>query len=216
MPAPAMDFPEEQKRPPASSPAKERGYFSEEESRALGERFVQGVPSAFEEVFLRFRSAVYVIGVLELGDPDEALDIVQETFRRAWTSSKSLVDASRLRSWLFAIARNLCVDFAKRARLKPSPMREALEGRLHSKEEAPLHRVLRMERAHRMHFLLQTVPEQFRLILSLRLFEQRSYQEIAAALGLPLHSVKNAVVRGGRILLEKIRSTPEFWSEGDQ
>ena len=44
----------------------------------------------------------------------------------------------------------------------------------------------------------------------MRLLQERSYEEIAVSLGLPLHAVKNAIARGGRVLVERIRNHPEL------
>jgi len=78
--------------------------------RELAQRFSRRDSVAFEAVFRAFKSAIYAIGVVELGDPNEAEDLVQETFRRAWTAAGSLVEPDKLRPWLYAIARNLCAD----------------------------------------------------------------------------------------------------------
>lgn len=157
-----------------------------------------------------------MIGVLELGDPEEAQDLVQETFRRAWSSARTLAEPDRLRPWLFAIARNLCVDLGKRAQRRPTPVEDIPEWRLReAPKNAPLPRIIRREKTRRVHELLNTVPQQFRVVLALRLLEERSYQEIATALDLPLHGVKNAIARGGRILVEKIRNSPDLMQEGE-
>ena len=71
------------------------------------------------------------------------------------------------------------------------------------------------EKAQRIRQLLASVPESFRQVLALRLLQERSYQEISEILGLPLHGVKNAVARGGRLLVEKLRNSPELDPEGE-
>ena len=69
------------------------------------------------------------------------------------------------------------------------------------------------EHAERIRCLLGTVPEQFRMILGLRLIQGHSYQRVADTLGIPLHSVKTAVGRGGAILYEKIRRSPDLLND---
>ena len=156
-----------------------------------------------------------MIGVLELGDPDEAQDLVQETFRRAWISAPTLAEPARIRQWLFAIARNLCVDISKRSARRPTPVEDFPDWRLiESRRDGPLPSVLRSESCKHIQGLLSTVPDRFREVLALRLIQEQSYQEIAVSLGLPLHGVKNAIARGGRVLYEKIQNHPEFGQEG--
>ena len=93
--------------------------------------------------------------------------------------------------------------------LTASVIASVVEARIKSgAEPAPDSSAMRDEKVRKVHQLLATVPEQFRLVLTMRLIEERSYQEIAGLLGIPLHSVKNSMVRGGRILVDKIRSHP--------
>ncbi len=212
-----MDFSEEsQGREPSRA---NRGTGRELDEAALlelGSRFLNRDRDAFEEVFGCFREAVYVIGILELGDAEEAQDLVQETFRRAWTSAGTLSDPGRLRPWLFAIARNLCVDLAKRSRKRPTPVQEVPEWRLtEDANQAPLSSAIRREKAKRVRALLGSIPEKFQIVLALRLLEEKSYRDISMILGMPLHGVKNAVARGGRLLVEKIRNSPDLHSEGE-
>jgi RNA polymerase sigma-70 factor (ECF subfamily) len=212
-----MSFPEE---PQGDATSRSTGGAGAEPSREnlreLGLGFSRREKTAFEEVFRHFREAVYVIGLLELGDPEEAQDLVQETFRRAWSSARTLSDPERLRPWLFAIARNLCVDLAKRSQRRPTPVQEIPEWRLREKpQSAPLPSMIRQEKANRVQHLLNSVPDRFRMVLAMRLLEERSYQEIAEVLEMPLHGVKNAISRGGRILVEKIRNTPDLSAEGE-
>jgi RNA polymerase sigma-70 factor (ECF subfamily) len=67
---------------------------------------------------------------------------------------------------------------------------------------------VRAEKAQKLQGLLASVPEQFRTVLAMRLLEERGYEEIAGILDVPIHFVKNAIARGGRILVEKIKNHP--------
>ena len=127
------------------------------------------------------------------------------------------MDPGRLRPWLFSIARNLSVDLAKRARRRPTTVRDFPDWRLtQASAETPLPAAIRREAAQRVRDLLHRVPENFRMVLALRLLEGKSYEDIATALDMPLHGVKNAIARGGRLLFEKIRNSPELSWEGEQ
>ena len=203
-----MDFSEK-------SPGQQPSSSSEESSRDLGSRFVRRDPAAFEEVYRRFREAVYVIGVLELGDPEEAQDLVQETFRRAWSAAPTLDDPSRIRSWLLAIARNLCVDLAKKAMRRPRVMQDLSALRVSNPETGPLPDAIRQEKARHVQTLIASIPEKFRLVLAMRMLQEKSYQEIAETLDIPLHGVKNAIARGGRILWEKVQMSPDLDGEDE-
>lgn len=176
--------------------------------RELAQRFSRRDAIAFEAVFRAFRSAIYAIGVVELGDPNEAEDLVQETFRRAWTAAGSLVEPEKLRPWLYAIARNLCADMKESQRRRPQPVEIVPEPPPHGPPSSPFAAAVRAEKAQKLRSLLSSVPEQFRTVLAMRLLEERGYEEIAGILDVPIHFVKNAIARGGRILVEKIRNHP--------
>jgi RNA polymerase sigma-70 factor (ECF subfamily) len=176
--------------------------------RELAQRFSRRDAVAFESVFRAFKSAIYAIGVVELGDPNEAEDLVQETFRRAWTAAGSLVEPDKLRPWLYAIARNLCADMKESQRRRPQPVEIVPEPPPRGPSASPFAAAVRAEKAQKLQSLLDSVPEQFRTVLAMRLLEERGYEEIAGILDVPIHFVKNAIARGGRILVEKIRNHP--------
>lgn len=176
--------------------------------RDLALRFSRRDVVAFEAVFRFFKSAIYAIGVVELGDASEAEDLVQETFRRAWTAAGSLLEPEKLRPWLYAIARNLCADMKESQRRRPQPVETLPEPPPREGPHNPFSEAIRTEKARRIQHLLTTVPEQFRTVLVMRLIEEKSYQEISGILDVPIHFVKNAIARGGRILVEKIRNHP--------
>jgi len=176
--------------------------------RELARRFSRRDVVAFETVFKVFKSAIFAIGIVELGDPSEAEDLVQETFRRAWTAAGSLVEPDKLRPWLYAIARNLCADMKESQRRRPQPMEVVPEPPPRETPSSPFADAVRSEKARKIQHLLGTVPDQFRTVLAMRLIEERSYQKIADILDVPIHFVKNAIARGGRMLVQKIRNHP--------
>lgn len=209
--APTANYSEEFPGPMASRPSMQSDGPAPEE-RELGSRFARRDPEAFEEAFARYREVVYVLGILELGDADEAQDLVQDTFRRAWVGAATLREPDKLRAWLMSIARKQAIDMGRKRSHLPRPT-EHLPERPTPSTDDPLNQAVRQERAQRIQFLLNTVPEQFRMVLGMRLIQGCSYQEVATTLGIPLHSVKNAVGRGGAILYQKIRQSPELMAD---
>jgi RNA polymerase sigma-70 factor (ECF subfamily) len=95
-------------------------------------------------------------------------------------------------------------------RRRPQPVETVPEPPPRDTPASPFAAAVRSEKARKIQLLLGTVPDQFRTVLAMRLIEERSYQEIADILDVPIHFVKNAIARGGRVLVQKIRSHPSL------
>jgi RNA polymerase sigma-70 factor (ECF subfamily) len=174
--------------------------------RELARRFSRRDVVAFETVFRTFKSAIRHRR-RRARDPTEARP-VQETFRRVTAAgSPSSPTAPPL---AYAIARNLCADMKESQRRRPQPVGDGPEPPPRHTPASPFAVAVRSEKARKIQLLLGTVPDQFRTVLAMRLIEERSYQEIADILDVPIHFVKNAIARGGRVLVQKIRSHPSL------
>ena len=73
----------------------------------------RGELSAFEELVTRYEKRVYAIALRSSGSPEDAADITQEVFLRAWRSMKDFRGDSGFATWLFRITMNQCVDYAR-------------------------------------------------------------------------------------------------------
>src|SRR2546430_8573646 len=93
----------------------------------LGE-FQQGDAGAFERLLRRHRSPLYTFFVRMLGDRARAEDLAQETFLRIVKGSAAWEQRARFQTWLYTIARNLCVDAARRDRFRRAESLDAQDG----------------------------------------------------------------------------------------
>ena len=93
----------------------------------LGE-FQQGDAGAFERLLRRHRSPLYTFFVRMLGDRARAEDLAQETFLRIVKGSAAWEHRARFQTWLYTIARNLCVDAARRDRFRRAESLDAQDG----------------------------------------------------------------------------------------
>jgi RNA polymerase sigma-70 factor (ECF subfamily) len=87
--------------------------------------FQQGDASAFERLLRRHRAPLYTFLVRMLGDREQAEDLAQETFLRVVKGAAAWEHRARFQTWLYAIARNLCVDRARRDRFRRSESADA-------------------------------------------------------------------------------------------
>ena len=154
--------------------------------------------SDFEDLYRRYAPDVYRFALYLSGSPAQAEDLASETFVRVWTARDNIRTAS-VKAYLFTIARNLHVDGRRRdARnvelpellLDPSPGPE-----VEAQDKQALDTVLRA---------LQQIPEIDRAALLMRAQDGLPYEEIAAALGIPLASARVKVHRA-RLRLADLR-----------
>ena len=152
----------------------------------------------FEDLYRRYARDVYRFALYLSGSPAQAEDLASETFVRVWTARDNIRTAS-VKAYLFTIARNLHVDGRRRdARnvelpellLDPSPGPD-----VEAEDKQALDTVLRA---------LQQIPEIDRAALLMRAQDGLPYEEIAAALGIPLASAKVKVHRA-RLRLADLR-----------
>lgn len=147
-------------------------------------------------------------------DPQEAEDLVQDTYERALQAYRQLKSPAQCRAWLYRIMHNVFIDACRRKQTLPELL--VLEGRGEGEDDvfstypadtaSPEEEVLRRLSNEEIHRILATLPEDLRTIITLCDFEGFTYSEIAAVLGCPLGTVRSRLARARRALLIKFRS----------
>ena len=161
---------------PATDTAQEQATLS---------RARQGDRQAFGELVCRYQAGVVNVVYRMCGDLPLAEEAAQEAFIRAWLHLASYRPQFSFRSWLYRIAINAALDA-----LRKRPVEAALDGlELASGAEAPEAAVERRERAGQVRRAVLALSPASRAVLVLREYEELSYQEIAAALSIPLGTV---------------------------
>jgi RNA polymerase sigma-70 factor (ECF subfamily) len=168
----------------------------------------QGDRAAFEELVRRTSRLVFARLYLETGDVHRAEDLVQETFLLAFRSVKGLAEAGGFRTWLLKIAQNVAIDAARRdSRLKRTTLRLAESGSLDRvTDRAPQPEEQLSQEELRVHVLavLRSLPEEYRLPLTLRYITGADYDTICTQLGLTNGSLRGLLHRGLKMLRTKL------------
>ena len=86
------------------------------DEQALVRKAAKGNPDAFEQLLLKYQTPVYHLAMRMTGNPDDAADMTQETFLKAWKSLDTFQFNSSFSSWLFRLASNTCLDFLRSAK----------------------------------------------------------------------------------------------------
>jgi RNA polymerase sigma-70 factor (ECF subfamily) len=128
------------------------------------------------------------------GNVADAEDLVQETFLRAYRGFHRFASGTNIKAWLITILERVRIDSLRRAGRAPqlSPLPEEGPAIPAVQEQAPL--ALDLERS------LAAVPEPFKTAVILRDVEELSYEEIAAAVGVPIGTVMSRIHRGRAFL----------------
>ena len=149
-----------------------------------------------------------------LRDATEAEDLAQNVFVQVYRSARRYKPAAKFSTWLFTIARNLCLNEIRRRSRHPAesldqPRAEAEDQPLHQVEDrrvasAPDH-LLHGELEEKIAATLAELPENQRTALLLCRQEELSYEEIAAVLGCSLSATKSLIHRGRETLKAKLK-----------
>jgi RNA polymerase sigma-70 factor (ECF subfamily) len=186
--------------------------WSEPAERELLERFRRGEEAAFEEFFSKYREAVYAVAWKVLGDREEALDVVQEAFLKAYRGAADFRAESGFYAWVRRIAVNLAIDRVRARRGDDSPLEEEIlaeerhaPGAARLAEEDPADQAAGAELGVALAEALESLGPEHRTVLVLHAQEGLSYKEIAREMNCPIGTVMSRLHYARRTLAGKLR-----------
>jgi RNA polymerase sigma-70 factor, ECF subfamily len=152
------------------------------------------------EAYAAHAGELYGFAVRSLGDSGLAEEAVQETFLRAWRAGERFdPQIGSLRTWLFAILRNVVIDLGRARASRPRVADGGIEPSVEPLDEALL--------GWQMEEAMRRIGEQHRRVLVETYYRGRPYAEVAKDLGVPEGTVKSRVyygLRALRVALEEI------------
>jgi RNA polymerase sigma-70 factor (ECF subfamily) len=178
---------------------------------------------SFNQLVLRWERPIYALAYRVIGREEDARDVCQETFLRAFRALPAFKGHAKFSSWLYRIALNLCRDWMRRQRR--TPIVEAPDGMdvvelaaqpgpVESVEDLVARRELSAVVAEAM----KRLPEEQRTAIILKEYHGMTFQEIADLQGCPLSTVKTRLYQGLTVLrrhLEKTGVAPKLVSKYD-
>ena len=181
--------------------------------KVLLARAKKGEIAAFESLMTAYENRIYSLALRSTGSEQDAADITQEVFLRAWKNLDSFRGDSSLSTWLYRVTSNLCVDFARKKAVEgmptsiddeESPAADLADpSRMAQPEAAAENSELREE----LQFALAQLSEEHRRVVLLRDVAGMTYTDIARTLGLEEGTVKSRLARARaslrKILLER-------------
>ena len=178
----------------------------------LIQRAQKGDHEAFAALVSEHQRYVCNLALRVLKNEEEALDLAQETFVRAWTALPNFRGQSQFRTWLYRIVTNLCYNRLPSLRRSLTELGDDVIAEIPETGtgfDNPAHGLESRELRSHLHHAIDHLDENYRLLISLRYQNELSYEEIATMLNLPLGTVKTGLFRAK----EQLRRAMETYQE---
>lgn len=177
-------------------------YFSSDlsgfDDAGLVRQSLAGDTDAFGQLVTRYQKPMYTVALRMLGNAEDARDVTQDAFVKAFSQLRTFDPAYRFFSWLYRIEINECLNVIRsRRRLEP------LEGRV-AAGGSPFDATLAHERHNQIEAAILQLPPDYRSVVALRHFAEQTYADIAEALDIPETTVKSRLYSARQLLGEML------------
>ncbi len=165
---------------------------------ALIARAQAGDHAAFETIFTQYQTAIYNYIYRLMGSAEDAYDMTQDTFLKAFLALPKTSDDLRVGAWLYRIATNVCLDELRHRKLVKWQPWEAFISVFHPSQvakDSPERDCLNSEDSEEVQLILQKMHPKYRMCLVLREYNDLSYDEIADVLNTTRAAVKSLLFR---------------------
>ena len=168
-------------------------------------RSVGGDAESFNELIRRWERPIYALAYRLIGREEDARDVCQETFLRAFRALPGFKGQAKFSSWLYRIALNLCRDWIRRQRRAPvMQMPEGVEPTELAAERGPVESIEELVGRRQLSTVVEEamtlLPEEQRTAIILKEYHGMTFQEIADMQGCPLSTVKTRLYQGLTVL----------------
>jgi RNA polymerase sigma-70 factor (ECF subfamily) len=181
---------------------------SECDDHQLIEQFLRGDERSFNLLVERHRERIYLLIWRMVRNREDALDLSQEVFVKAYRKLKSFRHESNFYTWLYRIAVNLALNFAKREKFRSFLSLSDLSRELVS-GSSPSEEIERNELSSRIDQAVMALPEKQRMVFILRHYEEMSVKEVADLLGKSEGTIKANYFQAVRKLRRSLKSSVE-------
>jgi RNA polymerase sigma-70 factor, ECF subfamily len=173
-------------------------------------RSMGGDLDSFNQLVLRWERPIYALAYRVIGREEEARDVAQETFLRAFRALKGFKGQAKFSSWLYRITLNLCRDWIRRERRTPvSQAPEGVDIIELAGEATPSESIEDLVSRHELGRVvgkaMSQLPEEQRTAIILKEYHGLTFQEIAELLDCPLSTVKTRLYQGLTVLRKQLR-----------
>ncbi len=192
-----------------SSKVKDKFKFSDEK---LILRFQEGDINAYNELVKRYKDRLFNFVLRYFNNTEQAEDVVQDTLIKLYTHASYYKNVAKFSTWIFTIAKNNALTELRKNKRKQTDSLWTDDGKvidINSKEESLESKVQNEIAINQLNKFLDEIPENFRMAVVLRDFQELSYEEISTILEIPIGTIKSRINRGRIQLAQKMKHFKE-------
>lgn len=168
---------------------------------------------AFETLVKKYKKSVYYLILKMVVDSNDAEDLTQDSFAKAFNRLNLYSEKYAFSTWLFRIATNNCIDHLRKHKLKTTSLYsdsendEGMHLTFDVKDSSlnPNEQMLKKQRHEMLKKVLKELPPKYQELIDLRYFKELSYEEIADLLHIPLGTVKAQIFRAHTLLEDAMK-----------
>jgi len=187
--------------------------LAKEDDQILIKKALAGKETAYKLLLNKHKDAIFRLIVKIVHNQEEAKDLVQETFMKAFGSLSSYKSQYRFTTWLYKIAANNCIDFLRKKRLNSLSLDQPLQTKdgevkieLADWTYNPEKDLASRQKSLSIDAAIDLLPSKYREVIIFRHKQDKSYEEIAEILGIPVGTVKARIFRARELLKKKLKS----------
>jgi len=200
------------KRTAAPPTRDQRRADSREEDSRLIQEAIAGDDLAYKRLMQKYHDAIFNFIYRMVHDREQVEDLTQEAFIKAFGSLKSFNEEYAFSTWLYKIATNNCIDHIRKRKLQMYSINKPIESRdsdftfeLPDETYEADREIIDDQRASLLKAAIDQLPEKYRRVIHLRHVDEKSYEEIAAMLKLPIGTVKAHIFRAREMLYKQLK-----------
>lgn len=195
-----------------SESPRENASESSLEDDVLVKKAIGGSEEAYKKIVEKYERALYFHILKMIKDREQVEDLVQETFVKAFDNLNTYSTNYAFSTWLYRIATNHTIDYLRKKKLKTLSIDEPvktkdgdMEMQLPDESASTDRNIIRKQRQKIVRSAIEDLPEKYRKVIEMRHMEEKSYQEIADVLDLPLGTVKAHIFRARELLYKALK-----------
>lgn len=189
----------------------DRSGLQEQDDQLIADA-LQGDQRAYEALLARHNKAIFHVVMKIVRNREEAQDLVQETFMKAFNALASYRSEYRFSTWLYKIAANCAIDFVRKKRIEALSLDKPIEtkdGRVEfevpDSSWDPEQDLVRKQKLKSIEEAIDSLPDKYREVIIYRHKDDKPYEEIADILKVPVGTVKARIFRARELLKKKLK-----------
>jgi len=198
--------------PPPAHSREQRKLESRTEDSQLIQAALAGDSAAYKKLMRKYHDAIFSFIYRMIRDRQQVEDLTQEAFIKAFGSLKNFNEEYAFSTWLYKIATNHCIDYIRKRKLQLYSIDKPIESKdsdyafeLPDESYEADRELISDQRTKLLNEAIAHLPEKYKTVIRLRHTEEKSYEEIAKILKLPIGTVKAHIFRARELLYKHLR-----------